>query len=156
MLNSSGTVRHGLAPVWVCEHDSLHSPRGCSIPDAVFPLFILGLNQIWGTLNHFKLNYMSFPKREGTKPCFLSPSEDQKMAFMCAGLSRFQPAPSPEVLCSFALSLLQGSFARLLLFGFFLSQLPLVFLLFFHNPPGAGQSPSAHGVFVRGCLCSEQ
>lgn len=135
MLNPSGTARHGLAPAWVCEDGSLHSPQGLFHPDAVFPIFILGFNQIWGTLNHFKVNCMSFSKREGTKPCFLNPSENQKMAFERAGLSTFQPAPSPKVLPSFAFSLLQGSFARLLLFGFSLSQLPLVFLLPFHNPP---------------------
>lgn len=57
------------------------------------------------------------------------------MAFKCAGLSRFQPAPSPKVISTFTFSFLQGSFALLMLFGFSQSQLPLVFLLFFHNPP---------------------
>lgn len=146
-------LRHGFVRMIAYTH-----PRGCSIPDAVFPIFILGFNHIWDILNHFKVNSMSFPKREGIKPCFLNPSEDQKMAFECADLSMFQPASSPKVLSNFGFSLLQGSFARLLLFGFSLSQLPLVFLLPFHSPQKTrvGQNPSTHGGFVRGCLCSEQ
>lgn len=84
-------LQHGFMRIRAYTH-----PRGCSTPDAVFPIFILVFNQIWGTLNHFKVSCMRFPKREGTKPCFLNPSEDQKMAFPACRSQHLSTSTQPK------------------------------------------------------------
>lgn len=162
LLASVELIRHCQA--WLgCSHGYVRMivythPTGCSTPDVVLPIFVLGFNQIWGTLNHFKVNCMSFYKREGTKPCSLNPSEDQRRLlsvqvsahFSQHSAQKYSPA-FPSHFCKAPLLASRFLASPGLSFSWF-----LCFPFTIHQKGGVGPSPSTHGGFVRGCLCSEQ